>query len=113
MDSELRCSHCGASLKPGDRFCPNCGKPVDDAARASFAYAGTSPERDGGTRNHRRRSAYWRLGCGCGLALVALLILGTILLLASDSLAQLALPVVPRCAKTVWVLAGAILTLVV
>jgi tetratricopeptide (TPR) repeat protein len=25
----MRCSHCNTEVQPGDKFCPNCGKPID------------------------------------------------------------------------------------
>jgi hypothetical protein len=85
MDSELRCSHCGASLKPGDRFCPSCGKPTgrlaDDSSGGPIARSGERPK-------HRRHTSYWLLGCGCGLVLLAIVIALVVFVVSDGSIAD-------------------------
>lgn len=41
---QRHCTHCGAALLPGMRFCGQCGKPVEPAAPAGGAPAPKGPE---------------------------------------------------------------------
>ncbi|MBS5546467.1 MAG: zinc-ribbon domain-containing protein [Lachnospiraceae bacterium] len=36
----MNCKHCGAPLKDGSRFCPKCGKPVDEKPQKSQPSSG-------------------------------------------------------------------------
>jgi hypothetical protein len=46
------CGNCGHALKPDDKFCSGCGKPVHETARVSTAedVADEVPPNDGGRR---------------------------------------------------------------
>lgn len=88
------CTHCGAAIRPGARFCDKCGQAVGASVLANDSPQATA------TRQPQRRFPWWALilGIGClGVICLAVVMAGG---LAYFSDLNIVLPAMPALGET-------------
>jgi|GEM_PF-363978 len=58
------CAQCGEEMKPGARFCTNCGAPIPDLSQQSSGNTAVSPEASQQQNQYQRQEQSWNAAGG-------------------------------------------------